>query len=109
MLKIRLEKWERAVVMQVLEQSIAITEELREKEFSNGEMVLSSEICPEFSCSSIFVRGSDSSSDFDVCVEDFDSNQNRDEYYYKIVNLFSDFNNRKKDCVDEDSNIFILE
>jgi hypothetical protein len=107
--EIRLERWERALVMQVLEQD----EELREKldfKASNGWRIWSFSQGPGFSSAEthIFIRGEDESRDSDVVVKYFNSNAERDEYHKNIVQLFKEYNNRDKAEKSEENNIFVL-
>ena len=107
MIKIRLEKWERAVVMQVLEMD----DELRNKEviFDNGDMVIASSACPSIaSCGIFYVRGNKKNDDFHISIGSFDNNKERDKYYNEVVQLFKDYNNREKEEEKTEQNIFIL-
>ena len=96
MIKIRLEKWEKAIVMQVLEMD----ESLRGMDiiYDNGEFSIASEISPELDCLQgyVYVRGNDETCDFEVKYTVFSNNEKRDECYNKIVKLFNDYNNIDK-------------
>jgi len=110
MLKIRLEKWEKAVVMQVLEQSKDITEELSVKGFRQGDFSLETKCNVELDSFTVYVRGRNSLADFDIGYLSFDNNMERDEYYNNVVALFNAFNNRKKkDKNAPEPNTFIME
>ena len=106
-IKIRLEKWEKAVVMQVLEQE-GIERRYCEI-FNNGEMYIKLANDPELLPFTVYIRGNNSCSDFKICFLDFETNEERDEYYNRVVRLFKDFNNRYKKEESEEQNIFILE
>ena len=105
MIKFRLEKWEKAVVFQILEQ-----EEFEcGKVYSNEEFSIDVLAHPELpDCSFVYLRGSDSSKDFRVSSAVFDTNVERDEYYDKILKAFSDWKKsmETKSIETKEQNIF---
>jgi hypothetical protein len=107
MIKIKLEKWERAIIMQILEQD----DGLRDKNeiYSNGDMLLKSVGAPEITNTIIFIRGKSTSEDYRASRAVFDTNEARDKHYDRIVKLFEDYNNREKKEKLSENNIFILE
>ena len=111
MLKIILEKWEKAVVMQVLEQSKDISNELHLNSFFVKDLgiALKSEGSPDLMNDGVYIRGDNNLSDFDVVSITFGSNVERDKYYNKVVVLFNAFNNRKKTEKTSENNIFVME
>lgn len=97
MIRIKLEKWENSVLLQVLEMN----EELRGKGciYTNNQMELLSKAHPELSPVGLFIRGVDKDTDHQICIKHFSNNKSRDEYYERISTLISDYNNRD---IDED-------
>ena len=87
MIKIRLEKWEKAIVMQVLEMEEALREKKEIHEF-NGFLLCSYDY-PSLTDEEkgICLRGFESDYDFDVSSITFDTNNERDEYYQKIIEV----------------------
>jgi hypothetical protein len=85
MIKIRLEKWERSVVMQVLEMD----ESLRGKEtiYTKGTTTLDilSLNSPALEATCIYLCGDEKWRDYDVATESFKTNEERDEYFDKVV------------------------
>lgn len=85
--KIRLEKWEKAVVMQVLEMD----EELKSREIHlavEGMLVIGSALAPSLEREWVYLRGEEGGSDYDVVSISFDTNEKRDEYFDKVVATF---------------------
>lgn len=104
-IKIRFEKWDRAVVMQVLEQNINLNSF---NNFSNGDMSIKSQNHPTLDDNIVFVRGASKSQDNVIDIKRFSTNEYRDIYYDRVVKLFNDFNDRYKPEPKEESNIFVL-
>lgn len=110
MIKIRLEKWARAIVFQVL----SMDEDLRNKKgnngliFDNGNLYLRSIEEPEIDCDGIFLWGDNYDGDFQICYMIFVNNKSRDEFYDRILKLFKDYNDRKNEINSHEENIFIL-
>jgi hypothetical protein len=107
MIKIRLEKWERTIEMQVLEQS----EDLRGREYiySNKYGRICSVGLPSLGWGftvDIYIRGKHRDEDFKVAHAVFESNKQRDKYYDQILKVFDGYNNREKK--EEEGTIFIL-
>lgn len=105
MIKFRLEKWEKAVVFQILEQD----KFKRGEVYSNEEFSIEVLLHPELpDCSSIFLRGSDSSKDLSVSSVLFNTTVGRDEYYDKIMKVFSDWKKslETKSIETKEQNIF---
>lgn len=109
MIKIRLEKWEKTIVMQVLEMD----EELRGvgEIFDNGDMTLESNMSVSISncIDTVYIRGDLRSKDWTVSSRWFETYTDRDEYYNRVVRLFDDYNNRGKEPRKKQDNIFLLE
>jgi hypothetical protein len=112
MIKIRLERWEKALVMQVLEQDEALRGNLDFKA-SNG-WALRSVGSPDFNSNitktlQIFIRGEQEHRDMNIAVKYFDSNARRDKYHKNIVQLFTEYNNRDQaEPKESEENIFVL-
>lgn len=105
MIKIRLERWETTVLMQVLERDEKFSTPLI-FEKDGWEMYASTH--PSLGIKVVYLRGSDKEKDLNIAELRLRTVKAAKEYYNNIVKLFEAYNNRdKKDPVDK--NIFILE
>lgn len=107
MIKIRLEKWENSLVMQVLDQDN--TTEFTFKA-SNGWQFLSREY-PYIRLDErvLFVRGESAIQDKSIIVQEFDDNIQRDVIYEELLVLFKEYADRDKLKSNmEGPNIFTL-
>ena len=100
MIKLRLEKFESAIVMQVLEIDIVSTGELQEL-FSNGDMKII--LCLSSFLYSNRVQLKTHKSD-EIIIRSFENNKDRDEYYARLEKLFFDYSRWKT----EEKNIYVL-
>ena len=82
-LKIRLEKWEKVLVFQVLEMDESLRGSV-DFEASNGIKIASPNV-PVVHTNSIALWGNWKTWDFIIQTVYFDSNEERDEHYDKIV------------------------
>jgi hypothetical protein len=103
MIKLRIEKWEKAVVMQVLEMD----ERLRGHKYIYGGklMGIKSANFPFLNDNCIYLRGNARDKDYDVCVQEYDSNIECDKYYDKVIQTLNEWKNSIQKT-EEDSNIF---
>ncbi|MGD9159641.1 MAG: hypothetical protein PVG39_14605 [Desulfobacteraceae bacterium] len=105
MIKFRLEKWEKAVVFQILEQESFERGDI----YKNENFSIKVSACPELlDCSLVFLRGWRRAEDFLVSSAVFDTNAARDEYYDKILKAFSDWKKsmKTKSIETKEQNIF---
>jgi len=105
MIKFRLEKWEKAVVFQILEQD----KFERGDVYSNGEFRIVISSHPAFGLGHIiYLRGRHSSKDLNVSSAVFETNAERDAYYDKILKTFSDWKKSlgSKSIETKEQNIF---
>lgn len=108
-LKIRLEKWQRSIVMQVLEQK----KKLRGKNiiFKNKIMIIRSVNMPSLNDfeNTLFIRGFDDAYDLEVITKRFKNNNLCDDFYNKIIQLLKDYAESINKTFNKDKNIIIIE
>jgi hypothetical protein len=84
-IKFKLVKFEKAVAFQVLEQ-VPEAGEFGEFAAANG-MSVSVRHAPELGDSGVFLRGEYVEEDLMIATRYFDTNEERDEYYQKVVDV----------------------
>ena len=87
-IKFRLVKFEKALIFQVLEMDDTFRASVSNEFISSMGVEIRSECVPSFDDDSddvIYVRGSQESADLDVVVKNYNTNEERDDAYGKIL------------------------
>jgi hypothetical protein len=120
-IKYRLEKWEKAIVFQILEMD----ERFRTTEDGPGDgikyvcktndMLVRSSSYPRLEADIIWLRGEDKEDDLDIICRLFDTNKERDIYYSKVQAALNDWANNwegwskeEPEAPPHEPNIFVL-
>ena len=89
-IKFKLVKFERALIFQILEMD----ERFRYMDYINSfksKLCVQSELNPGMGNSILYLRGAWKARDFDIKLKYFDSNDDRDIYFDKIIASFRDW------------------